>query len=125
MCTSRRCRRAGSLISSSSIGVAIGPGHSEFARMPCRAYSTAISRVIESTPPLLAVYAICAVAAPMIATNDATLTIDPPPDSSIAGMPCLQPSQTPLRFTSMTRSQVDSGVSVAPPSSAGKMPALL
>ena len=125
MCTSRRCLRSGSLMSSSSIGVAIGPGQSEFARMFWRAYSTAISRVIESTPPLLAVYAICAVAAPTSATNDATLTIDPPPEASIAGMPYLQPSQTPLRFTSITRSHVGSGVSVAPPSSAGKMPALL
>ena len=59
--------------------------------MPWRAYSTAISRVIESTPPLLAVYAICAVAAPINATNDATLTIEPPPDASIAGMPGLAP----------------------------------
>ena len=61
----------------------------------------------------------------MIATNDATLMIEPPPEASIAGMPYLQPSQTPLRFTSMTVSHVDSGVSVAPPSSAGKIPALL
>ena len=33
--------------------------------MPWRPYSTASSRVIDSTPPLLAVYAICAVAAPI------------------------------------------------------------
>ena len=83
----RRARRSGSDSSSASIGVSIGPGHRAFARMPRRAYSTAISRVIASTPPLLAVYAICAVAAPMIATNDATFTIDPPPESSMAGMP--------------------------------------
>ena len=93
--------------------------------MPRRPYSTAISRVIASTPPLDAVYAICAVAAPMSATKLATFTIEPPPDASIAGTPYLQPSQTPLRLTSMTRSQVGSGVSVTPPSSAGKMPALL
>ena len=93
--------------------------------MPWRAYSTAISRVIANTPPLLAVYATCAVAAPTNATNDATFTIDPPPDASSAGIPALQPSQTPLRFTSMTRCHVGSGVSSAPPSSAGKMPALL
>ena len=49
-----------------------------------------------STPPLLDVYAICAVAAPMSATNDATFTIEPPPDSSIAGIPALHPSQTPF-----------------------------
>ena len=61
----------------------------------------------------------------MSATSDDTFTIDPPPDASIAGMPYRQPSHTPLRFTSMTRSHVDSGVSVAPASSAGKIPALL
>ena len=93
--------------------------------MPWRAYSTAISRVIDSTPPLLAVYAICAVAAPTSATNDATLTMLPPPDAIIAGMPALQPSHTPFRLMSITRSHVDSGVSSTPPSSAGKMPALL
>jgi hypothetical protein len=61
----------------------------------------------------------------MSATNDATLTIEPPPDATMAGMPWRQPSQTPFRFTAITRSQVASGVSRVPPSSAGKMPALL
>jgi hypothetical protein len=93
--------------------------------MPWRAYSTAISRVIESTPPLLAVYAICAVAAPMSATNDATLMMLPPPDAIIVGIAALQPSHTPLRLISITRCHVDSGVSSTPPSSAGKTPALL
>ena len=44
-------RAQGSERSSSSRGVWIGPGHNEFARMPWRAYSTAIYRVIDSTPP--------------------------------------------------------------------------
>ncbi len=103
----------------------MAPGQSELARIPERPYSTAISRVIASTPPLLDVYAICAVAAPTSATKEATLMIEPPPDSSIAGMPARQPSHTPFRLISMTRSQVASGVSSVPPSSAGKMPALL
>ena len=85
----------------------------------------ASSRVRANTPPLLAVYAIWGVADPMSATRDDTFTIEPPPEASRAGMPKRQPSHTPLRFTSMTRSQVDSGVSVAPASSGGKIPALL
>ena len=51
----RRARTSGSARNSSSSGVFTGPGHSAFARMFWRAYSTAISRVIASTPPLLAV----------------------------------------------------------------------
>jgi hypothetical protein len=51
-----------------------------------RANSTAISRVIASTPPLLAVYAICGTAAPITATNDAVLMIEPPPARSSAGI---------------------------------------
>ncbi len=70
-------------------------------------------------------YAICAVAAPMSATNDATLTMLPPPDAIIAGIPARHPSHTPLRLISITFSHVDSGVSSTPPSSAGKIPALL
>ena len=93
--------------------------------MPWRAYSTAISRVIASTPPLLAVYAICEVAAPTTATNDAVLMIEPPPASSMAGMPYLQPRNTPLRFTLMTCSQTSSEVSGGEPSASGKIPALL
>ena len=76
-------------------GVWIGPGHSALTRTPVRAYSTAISRVIDSTPPLLAVYAIWATAEPMSATSEATLITDPPPDAMSAGMPCRQHNHTP------------------------------
>src|SRR3989454_3336501 len=125
MCTSRRARRCGSLRSSASIGVSIGPGHRALALMPRRAYSTAISLVMASTPPLLAVYAICGVAAPTSATNDATLMIEPPPERRRAGMPYLHPSHTPFRLMLITRSQIASAVSTVPSSSAWKMPALL
>ena len=55
-CTSRRAARSGSLANSSiSSGVATGPGHSALTRMPSRANCTPSSRVIASTPPLLAV----------------------------------------------------------------------
>jgi hypothetical protein len=40
---------------------------------------------------LLAVYEICDVAAPTVATNEAVLMIDPPPPSSMYGIAALQP----------------------------------
>src|SRR5438552_16454469 len=49
----------------------------------------------------------------------------PPPARSIAGIACLQPKNTPFRFTRITRSQVSSFVSRTEPSAGGKMPALL
>src|SRR3954452_1476256 len=55
MWTNRRLRRAGSARSAARSGVSTGPGQRELARMFWRANSTAISRVIASTPPLLAV----------------------------------------------------------------------
>src|SRR3954453_6603259 len=48
-------RGGGSAGSSARSGVSAGPGQRELARMFWRANSTAISRVIASTPPLLAV----------------------------------------------------------------------
>ena len=63
-----------------------------------------------STAPLDVVYASCGVAAPRWATNEATLMIEPPPQSSMAGMPALQHSQTPLTLTSIVVSHVASGV---------------
>src|SRR5207237_7667022 len=103
----------------------IGPGQSALQRMPLRAYSTAISRVIERTAPLEAVYAVWEVAAPIQATNDATLMIEPPPDSSIAGIPNLHPNATPFTLTSRTMSQTRFSVECTEPSSPGMMPALL
>ena len=116
-----RDRRAGSRAMASRWD----PGRSSSPGSPLRATSTASSLVNASTPPLDAVYATWAVAAPMSATNDATFTIEPPPDDSRAGSPARQHSKTPFRFTRITRSQVSSGVSVTPPSSSGKMPAQL
>ena len=51
--------------------------------------------------------------------------MEPPPDSSMAGTAARHPSHTPFRFTSITRCQVSGGVSRTPPSSSGKIPALL
>ena len=68
-----------------------------------------------STAPFEAVYAVCDVAAPIHATNDATLTIEPPPLAIIAGTPYLQPNATPLTLTARTRSQIGSSVVVDRP----------
>ena len=64
-----------------------------------RANCTASSRLIASTAPFEAVYEICDVAAPRIATKDATLITEPPPRSRRYGMPCLQQRKTPFVFT--------------------------
>ena len=56
-----------------------GPGQSAFTRMPSRANCTPSSRDIASTPPFDAVYEICDVAEPIVATNDAVLMIEPLP----------------------------------------------
>ena len=49
-------------------------------------------------------------AAPRIATNDATLITEPPPRPSRCGIPCLQQRKTPLVFTSWTRCQASTEV---------------
>jgi hypothetical protein len=71
------------------------------------------------------VYAVCEVAAPSHATNDATFTIDPPPLSSIAEIPYLQPNATPFTLISSVRSQIVASVECTEPSSGSITPALL
>ena len=68
----------------------------------------AVTLVDEQLAPFDAVWATCGVAAPMCATNEATLMIelDWPlalADSSIAGMAYLQPSITPRTLMSIVR----------------------
>ena len=87
--------------------------------------ATAISLVIASTAPFEAVYAVCDVAAPIQATKEATLMIEPPPESIIAGMPYLQPWATPFTLTARVVSQTDSSVAWIEPSSPSITPALL
>jgi hypothetical protein len=67
-----------------------GPGHKAFTRTPSLACITASSRVRARTAPLLAVYAICGVAAPINATNEAVFITEPPPALMMAGIPYLQ-----------------------------------
>jgi len=77
-CTSRRWARSGSVANSScSKGVLTGPGHSALTLTPSRANCTPNSRDIDSTPPFDAEYEICDVAAPITATNEAVLMMEP------------------------------------------------
>src|SRR5438046_5385531 len=73
-CTRRRSAAPGvSLQIRRSSGVSTGPGQSAFTRTPCRANCTPSSLLSDNTAPFDAVYEICDVAAPTMATNDATL----------------------------------------------------
>ena len=92
------------------IGVSIEPGHTQLARMPSRAYSTAMTFVRASTPPLLAEYA-AAHGCPASAAVDAVFTMAPPPASSRAGMAARQQAKVPVRLTASTRSQVSKSCS--------------
>src|SRR4029453_19302092 len=77
------------------------------------------------TPPLLAVYEICDVAAPITATNEAVLMIDPRCCWRMYGMAVWQQRYTLVRFTSCTRRHASRLVSRIESSSGGEMPALL
>jgi hypothetical protein len=56
------------------------------------------------------------VAAPIQATNEATLMIEPPPEAIIAGTPYLHPNATPLTLMPSVVSQIETSVSVTEPS---------
>src|SRR6185369_14430684 len=77
------------------------------------------------TAPFDAVYASWGTEQPRIATNEATLMIEPEPCSSILGIAYLQPRYTPRTLTAMTLSQVSTSVSMTEWSAAGMIPALL
>src|SRR5215207_7080256 len=87
----RRSALASGSVSSQlvSSGVSIGPGQIAFVLTPFGANWTASERVSAITAPLEAVYASWGTLHPTSATNDAILTIEPPPERSIAGMPYL------------------------------------
>ena len=93
--------------------------------MPSRANCTPSSRDIANTPPFDAVYDTCEVAAPITATNDAVLMIEPRPARRMWGMACLQHRKTEVRLTSCTRRHTSRSVSRIESSSGGEMPALL
>ena len=90
--------------------------------MPSAAYWTAVDLVSRRTAPLEALYAV-APALPIMPATDDMLTMEPPPDSRIAGIAAFVPRKTPLPLMSMTRSQLSAvSVSTSPPF---QIPALL
>lgn len=118
----------------------MGPGQSELKRMPSRAWIMASSRVMARTAPLEAVYASWGVAAPSLATKEATLMTEPPRWRPFSGSSLfcllaksqragswrkqqltlrmaitayLQPYQTPLTLMAWVRSQIFSSVLTA------------
>ena len=64
-------------------------------------------------------------AAPITATNEAVLMIEPLPARRMWGMACLQQRNTEVRLTSCTRRQTSRSVTSNESSSGGEMPALL
>src|SRR5882724_1167564 len=114
---------AGSARRFSVIGVTIGPGCTEFARMPSFAYWIAVTFVNSRTAPLEAGYIGLVMSVPTSPSCDEMLTIEPPPARRMAGMAALLPRNTPVALTSITRCHASSGVSSTRP--VALMPALL
>src|SRR5437879_6529907 len=114
---------AGSARRFSVIAVTIGPGCTEFARMPSFAYWMAVTLVSRRTAPLEAGYIGLVMSVPTRPSCDEMLTIEPPPARRMAGMATLLPRNTPVALTSITRCHASSEVSSTRP--AALMPALL
>src|SRR2546428_4973704 len=114
---------AGSARRFSVIGVTIGPGCTEFARMPSFAYWIAVTFVNSRTAPLEAGYIGLVMSVPTSRSCDEMWTIEPPPARRMAGMAALLPRNTPVALTSITRCHSSSGVSST--RRAALMPALL
>src|SRR5437879_1530007 len=114
---------AGSARRFSVIAVTIGPGCTEFARMPSFAYWMAVTLVSRRTAPLEAGYSWVVRAGPPSPTWDERSTIARPPARRRAGMAALLPRNTPVALTSITRCHASSGVSSTRP--VALMPALL
>src|ERR1700752_5005504 len=94
---------SGSLRRASVIGVTIGPGCTEFARIFSFAYWIAVALVRRRTAPFEAWYCGLELSTPTRPSCDEMLTIEPPPASRIAGMQAFVPRNTPVELTSITR----------------------
>src|SRR3990172_5658752 len=95
---------AGSARRRSVMGVTMGPGCTELARMRSRAYWSAVSFVKSRTAPLDAWYWGLLSSIPTRPSWDEMLMMDPPPAWRIAGIAALVPRNTPLALMSITRS---------------------
>src|SRR5882672_2658393 len=102
---------AGSARRRSVIGVTIGPGWTEFARMRSEAYWIAVAFVSRRTAPFEAWYSGLLLSVPTRPSCDEMLMIEPPPALRIAGMAAFVPRKTPLALMSMVRSHASSLVS--------------
>src|SRR5206468_7983850 len=98
-------RWAGSARRRSVIGVTMGPGWTEFARMPSRAYWMAVALVKSRTAPFEAWYWGLLLSVPTSPSCDEMLMIDPPPARRMAAMTLLVPRNTPVALTAIMRSQ--------------------
>ena len=116
----------------STIGVQNTPGATVITRMPKRASSRAIGRVMPTTPPFDAEYAACPIW-PSYAATEAVLTITPRSPSVPASLCCISSAQVlatlklPTKFTITVVWNCDSGIAPVLPSTrpAPKMPAQL
>src|SRR4029077_18329109 len=88
----------------SVMGVTIGPGWTEFARMPSFAYWMAVALVRRRTAPFEAWYCGLEVSTPTRPSCDEMLTIEPPPARRKAGIAARDPRNTPVALMFMTRS---------------------
>src|SRR5215211_3710066 len=84
--------------------VAIAPGYTTIARMPCSLPSSASASVKPVRPNLEAQYAE-ALAQPFFPATEETLTIVPPPASRMCGKAALESEKGARRFTASVRSQ--------------------
>ncbi len=82
----------------------MNPGQMQFTRMAFGPYSTAATRVIAMTPALAAEYTPVNGEPLSPPTEEKLMIVPRAPDSSSTRIPCLVPSSTPRRSTSMTRS---------------------
>ena len=107
-----------------TMGVLTPSGWMELQRIPffCSLQNMAMLLVSARTAPLLAEYAATKDWPCMAATED-ILTMEPPPDSAITGMACLQPRNTPSLLTALILRQLAMSVSTMVPRAI--MPALL
>src|SRR5215468_2430069 len=93
------------------MGVTMGPGCTELARIPSAAYCMAVALVSRRTAPLEAWYCGLLLSTPTRPSWDEMLMMDPPPARRIAGMAVLLPRKTPVALISMTRCHSSTGVS--------------
>src|SRR5919198_1736838 len=106
-----RLYTSGSPRRASVMGVTIGPGCTELARIPSAAYWIAVALVSRRTAPLDAWYCGLLLSTPTRPSCDEILIIDPPPARRMAGIAVLLPRKTPVALISITRCHSARGVS--------------